>query len=116
MRIGHWITRWLMVALFAASLLLAVWAAPARSGAVSSSCRYKGIQLYGKVQVVDSFPDLKVEKVSSFPDLNVQQVSSFPNSCGQWQMVSSFPDFTVQWVSSFPDLKVQLVDSFPGVP
>ena len=79
------------------------------------NCVMNGFSLYGKVQVVDSFPDLKVQVVDSFPDIKVQQVSSFPDDCGQWQMVDSFPDFKIQYVDSFPDIKVQFVSSFPGM-
>ena len=79
------------------------------------SCQFNGIQLHGKVQVVDSFPDLKVQVVTSFPDIKVEQVSSFPDDCGQWQFVDSFPDFKIQYVDSFPDVKVQFVSSFPGM-
>lgn len=81
----------------------------------SGACEYKDIKLYGKVEFVESFPDLTIEFVESFPDLRVQFVSSFPGNCGQWQKVSSFPDFTVQVVHSFPDLKVKQVESFPGM-
>ncbi|MCA9777349.1 MAG: hypothetical protein KC800_11550, partial [Candidatus Eremiobacteraeota bacterium] len=35
--------------------------------------------VYGKIQVVDSFPDYKVKVVTSFPDLKVQKVTSFPD-------------------------------------
>ena len=70
--------------------------------------------LYGKIQFVDSFPDVKVQVVTSFPDIKVQKVSSFPDSAGKWQVVDSFPDYKVQVVTSFPDYKIQYVDSFPG--
>ena len=79
-----------------------------------STCTHNGIKLYGKVQVVDSFPDLKVQVVDSFPDLNVQFVNAFPDSCGKWQLVDSFPDFKIQYVNSFPDIKIKKVSSFPG--
>lgn len=81
-----------------------------------AGCSYNGIKLYGKVQVVESFPDLKVKVVTSFPDLKVKTVSSFPDECGKWQMVESFPDFKIQFVSSFPDVSIEYVESFPGVP
>jgi len=81
----------------------------------SSDCRHNGIELKGKVQFVDSFPDLKIKFVSSFADIDVQFVSSFPDDCGQWQEVSSFPDFTVQVVDSFPEIEVKKVSSFPGM-
>jgi hypothetical protein len=80
-----------------------------------NNCSYKGFKLYGKVMVVNSFPDIKVQAVSAFPDLKVESVSSFPDSCGKWQFVNSFPDLKVQYVSSFPDIKIMMVKSFPGV-
>ncbi len=82
-------------------------------GAVSKDCTFKGKKMYGKVQIVKSFPDFKVQRVTSFPDLKVQKVTSFPDKCGKWQFVESFPDFKVQFVDSFPDFKIQYVDSFP---
>jgi len=87
-----------------------LWAGP-----VGSDCTFNGKKLYGKVQFVTSFPDIKVQIVDSFPDLKVQKVSSFPDSCGKWEEVSSFPDIKVQIVDSFPDIKIQYVTSFPGV-
>lgn len=81
----------------------------------AQECEVKGIQLMGKVQFVDSFPDLKIQYVDSFPDIKVKMVDSFPNKCGLWKKVDSFPDFKVQVVTSFPDIKVKLVDSFPGM-
>lgn len=77
-------------------------------------CSFNGHKLYGKIQAVTSFPDVKVQVVTSFPDVKVQKVTSFPDSCGKWQMVTSFPDTKVQFVTSFPDVKVQYVTSFPG--
>lgn len=82
---------------------------------ISSDCTYDGIKLAGKVQIVESFPDIKVEMVSSFPDIKVKWVSSFPDDCGEWQEVSSFPDFKIQIVTSFPDIKAEEVTSFPGL-
>jgi hypothetical protein len=90
--------------------------APAGAAKIGADCTLKGFPLRGKVQVVESFPDIKVQIVTSFPDLKVKVVESFPDDCGEWQMVDSFPDFKIQFVDSFPDLKVEMVDSFPGVP
>jgi len=81
----------------------------------TGDCEWKGIKLYGKVQFVESFPDIKIQFVESFPDIKVEFVSSFPDKCGKWQEVSSFPDFKIQVVTSFPDIKVQKVTSFPGM-
>lgn len=81
-----------------------------------SDCSFNGIQLYGKVQVVDAFPDIKVQVVTAFPDLRVQVVDAFPDGCGRWQFVDAFPDFKVQFVDAFPDIKIEYVDAFPGLP
>ena len=97
-----------------ASLIMISHSAVAEDKIVA--CRFKGIHLQGKVQIVNSFPDLKVQRVSAFPDLKVQWVKSFPDKCGKWEQVESFPDFTIQYVESFPDLKIESVSSFPGVP
>ena len=75
----------------------------------------KTFKLYGKVQIVNSFPDIKVQIVDSFSDVDVQIVNSFPDNCGKVQIVNSFPDVKVQIVNSFPDIKVRIVNSFPGV-
>ena len=82
----------------------------------AGECSFNGKKLYGKVQVVNSYPDLKIQKVQSFPDLKVQWVNSFPDSCGKWQKVENFPDLKIQFVENFPDLKVQFVQNFPGMP
>ena len=81
-----------------------------------TDCSRNGIELKGKVQFVESFPDIKIQIVESFPDINVKMVESFPNDCGEWQVVESFPDFKIQIVESFPDIKVKYVESFPGLP
>ena len=80
------------------------------------SCSYKDFPLYGKVKIVESFPDIKVQIVESFPDLEVKLVNSFPDDCGEWQIVESFPDIKIKIVESFPDIKIKFVESFPGKP
>ncbi len=97
----------------AAGLVVAHTAA---AGKIDSSCTFKGKKLFGKVQIVSAFPDIKVQVVSAFPDLKVHMVNAFPDSCGKWQAVDAFPDFKVQFVDAFPDVKIQYVDAFPGVP
>jgi hypothetical protein len=81
---------------------------------ISGDCTYAGKRLYGRVQIVTSFPDLRAQTVDAFPDLRVQIVKTFPDRCGRWQMVHSFPDLRVQLVDSFPDLRITIVQSFPG--
>lgn len=86
------------------------------SGSKLGGCMFKGKKLYGKVQIVDYFPDIKVQVVDYFPDLKVQKVDYFPSSCGKWQFVDYFPDIKIQFVDYFPDVKIQFVDYFPGLP
>lgn len=98
-----------------------IWAATGAQpeggrGFDKQACTFNGYPLSGNVQIVDSFPDLKVQVVASFPDLNVQIVESFPDDCGQWKFVESFPDVKIQYVDSFPDVKIKFVTSFPGWP
>lgn len=104
-----------MVSLVLSGVMLAVINGATTGPEVSEDCAWNGIPLHGDVQIVDSFPDIKVEVVESFPDLNVQVVQNFPDDCGEWEFVDSFPDFTIQYVDSFPDIKIKMVESFPGV-
>ncbi len=91
--------------------------APARAGGGldRGTCTFNGKKLYGKVQIVTAFPDVKVQVVTAFPDLKVQNVTAFPDACGKWQMVTAFPDVKVQFVTAFPDVKVEYVTAFPGL-
>jgi len=72
-------------------------------------------KVYGRIQFVDSFPDVKVRVVTSLPTLKVQLVHAFPKEPGMWQIVKSFPDFRVQLVTSGEDWTIQYVTAFPGV-
>lgn len=94
---------------------LAVSANISYAGRVSADCTYKGVPLYGRVKIVDSFEDFRVRRVSAFEDLRVKDVTSFPNSCGRWQYVESFPDFRVKFVDSFEDFNIRSVNSFEGL-
>jgi hypothetical protein len=78
-------------------------------------CEQNGFKLYGKVQFVDAFPDLKIEYVNAFSDIDVEFVTAFADSCGEWQIVDAFPDIKVQVVTAFADLKVRKVTAFPGM-
>ena len=52
----------------------------------------KTFNLYGKVKIVEHFPDIKVQIVDSFEDLDVKVVESFPDQCGKVKLVEHFPD------------------------
>ena len=99
---------------FFLSVFLILPAFPACAGNVRANCTLEGKVLYGRVQVVEAFPDFRVQVVNAFPDLKVQKVNAFPDRCGRWQFVDSFPDFRIQFVNAFPDLRIQYVDAFPG--
>jgi hypothetical protein len=89
----------------------------AEAGSVNKGgCTFNGKKLYGKIQVVTAFPDVKVQVVTAFPDVKVQKVTAFPDSCGKWEMVTAFPDTKVQFVDAFPDVKIEYVTAFPGIP
>jgi hypothetical protein len=91
--------------------------APAAAGArIAGDCSFKGKKLYGKIKIVDAFPDLKVQIVDAFPDLKVQVVDAFANKCGQWKMVDASPEVKIQMVTAFPDIKIKYVTAFPGLP
>jgi len=79
------------------------------------NCEWKEIKLHGKVQFVESFPDIKIQYVDNFPDIKVKFVDNFADDCGEWEVVESFPDFKVQIVDHFPDIKVKIVEHFPGM-
>ena len=70
--------------------------------------------LYGKIKVVDNFPDVKVEKVDNFADIKVKWVDNFADEPGKWKKVDNFPDYKVEFVDNFADYKVEFVDNFPG--
>ncbi len=70
--------------------------------------------LYGRIEIVDSFPDVKIQEVSAFADIKVEWVSAFADGPGKWEKVTSFPDYKVQMVDAFPDYKVEFVTAFPG--
>jgi hypothetical protein len=111
-----------LIVMFAFVLLLPVLSsgtistARGAGGKVGGDCTLKGKKLYGKVKIVEAFPDLKVQIVDAFPDLKVQVVDAFPDKCGKWKMVDAFPDVKIQIVTAFPDLKIKYVNAFPGLP
>jgi hypothetical protein len=110
----------LRTAFFAVCILFLAVGVPSAAAAdeskVRPDCTLNGFKLYGKIKVVNAFPDLKVQIVEAFPDLKVQMVDAFPDKCGQWKVVESFPDLKIQFVEAFPDLKIKYVSAFPGLP
>ena len=71
-------------------------------------------ELFGKIEIVTAFPDVKVQKVTAFSDIKVEWVTAFADKPGKWQKVTAFPDYKVQFVDAFPDYKIEVVTAFPG--
>jgi len=84
------------------ALAFVVVSSAAFAGKVGPDCTYKGHKLFGKIQFVKHFPDLKIQIVDHFPDLKVEKVEHFPDKCGKWQVVKHFPDLKVKYVHHFP--------------
>lgn len=96
-------------------LLLLLTATAAYASNITPDCTFNGKKLYGKVQIVEHFPDFKVQVVDHFPDISVKYVNNFPCKCGEWQIVDHFPDFKIQIVQAGADIKIKKVDFFPGM-
>lgn len=64
--------------------------------------------LKGRVEIVNSFADLKVEIVESFADVIVDVVNTSweDDECGKIQIVKSFADIKIEVVKSFADIKI----------
>jgi hypothetical protein len=84
-------------------------------GKIACNCTYNGHQLWGRVQFVTSFEDIKVREVTALQDLKVQKVTALPNSCGKWQIVTSLPDLKVRVVTALEDIKIRYVTALPGI-
>lgn len=104
---AHWPRRRL-IALLAGGLV-----APAQA---SRPSREALARLYGRVRVVEHFPDYRVRIVEHFPDLKVRWVEHHADGPGLWIRVEHHPDFSIQFVEHFADFSIQLVDHFPGLP
>jgi hypothetical protein len=88
----------------------------ANCGRIKCDCTFNGKKLWGRVALVDAFPDVKVRVVDAFEDLRVQNVDAFADGCGKWVQDDAFPDLKVQIVDFFEDFSVRYVDFDPGLP
>lgn len=59
-------------------LFFTLVAFPANAEKISSNCTLNGKKLYGKVKIVDHFPDFKVQIVDHLADFKIQKVTHFP--------------------------------------
>ncbi len=99
---------------FAVALGFVASPANAGGGFNKGNCTFNGKKLYGRIQEVTIFPDVKVKVVPSLADVKVKKVTGFANTCGRWQMVTSFADTRVQFVTIFPDVTIEYVNPSPG--
>ncbi len=98
------------------SLLCLIALCPEVQAGKVETCNFKGKRLYGKVKIVENFPDITVQVVNNFPDLKVKWVEYSPDACGEWMAEEGFPELKVKFVENFPDLKIKFVENFPGIP
>jgi len=63
--------RWISLSLCSIGLLAALPLSVHAEEIDKANCTFKGKPLYGKVKIVESFPDIKVQVVESFPDVRV---------------------------------------------
>ncbi|MEO0075644.1 MAG: hypothetical protein ABIK31_06010 [candidate division WOR-3 bacterium] len=96
-------------------IVFVAWAFVPSSSPIKPDCTCKGIKLWGRVRVVDSFENFRVRVVNDLQDFNVRKVDSQPYWCGEWQFVDSHEDFTIRFVDSHEDFTIKFVDSFPGI-
>jgi CRISPR/Cas system CSM-associated protein Csm4 (group 5 of RAMP superfamily) len=79
------------------------------------SCTYEGKKLYGRVKIVENFPDITIQIVDNLADIDVKVVEHFPEKCGEWELVENFPDLKVKIVENNANIKIRFVDHFPGL-
>ncbi|MBN2890923.1 MAG: hypothetical protein JXL97_03575 [Bacteroidales bacterium] len=84
------------------------------SQVVDNNCMYKGVKLYGEVEVVSSFADFQVYVCQNYCSqcYEVEIVDAYP-SCNQWQIVNSYANFTIEITkySSFADFCIYIKDN-----
>ena len=74
----------------------------------------KVFPLHGRVEIVESAPDLRVEIVDHNPDVRAMPHYN-PYGCGMYDLVESAPVLRIEIVESAPDLRVEIVDHNPGI-
>ncbi len=74
----------------------------------------KTFPLHGRVEIVESAPDLRIEIVDHNSDVRAMPHYN-PYECGMYDIVESAPVLRVEIVESAPDLTVEIVDHNPGI-
>lgn len=86
------------------------------SSEIKTNCIYKNKKLYGRIQFVDTFPDIRIRIVTSKPNLRVVKKQSNAIQCGEWQIVNFAPSIRIMIDQKHGEIDVQYVDFSPGVP
>jgi len=73
----------------------------------------KTFPLHGRVEIVESAPDLRVEIVDHNPDIYV--MAHYPCDCGEYELVDHNPDLRIELVDHNPDLTVEVRDHHPHI-
>ena len=60
-----------IIMIYSFMLLVMMILSAAQDKPVDNKCQCRGFKLYGKVKIVNDFPDLKVKIVDDYPDLKV---------------------------------------------
>lgn len=84
------------------------------SPAQSDDCVINGYKLYGRIEFVTEFEDIRVKLVDEFADLDVKKVNYTADQCGEWQVVEDLPELKVKIVNSGEDIRVRFVNEFEG--
>ncbi len=81
----------------------------------AAACSVGGVELFGRVRIVERGGDVRVKMVERFADLKVDPFAIVPNDCGEWKFVERNEDFTIRFVESNPDIEIELVRHLPGM-
>ena len=74
----------------------------------------KTYKLYGKIQFVENWGDIKIQIVENCPDMKIKFVDNWADGCGKFQVVDNWPELKVQIVNNWGDIKVKIVENWPG--
>jgi hypothetical protein len=96
-------------------LLGLIFIFPILPNPVSKNCMYKGKKLSGRIELVDTFPDIRVRVVKSNPHLRVQKMKANTARCGEWEIVKFPPSLRVMIDQVHGEIDIQYVNFSPGV-
>lgn len=77
----------------------------------------KTYPLYGKVQIVEDYPDFTVKITDDFYDLVIKETGNVQCECGEYRLSDDYPDIRIKIVDDYPDIRVRYAgwNEFPGL-